>query len=94
MFRNHIAYKPNYSYNPDSYNGLDSLHFHVISAYAFIDPEISEICTNGLDNDGDALIDIENTEDFLIAPGYLDSSPGSISSNFTYNSKPIQSKLS
>ena len=65
---------------------LNGLYFYGISAYAFINPEISENCTNGLDDDGDALIDIEDIEDCSLAPRGVNSSSNSTSSNLTSNS--------
>ena len=64
---------------------LNGLHFYGISAYAFINPEISENCTNGLDDDGDALVDIEDIEDCSLAPIGVNSS-SSTSSSLTSNS--------
>lgn len=64
---------------------LNGLHFYGISAYAFINPEISENCTNGLDDDGDALVDIEDIEDCSLAPSGVNSS-SSTSSSLTSNS--------
>jgi hypothetical protein len=64
---------------------LNGLHFYGISAYAFINPEISENCTNGLDDDGDTLVDIEDIED-CVSPGGVNSSSSSTSSSLTSNS--------
>ena len=64
---------------------LNGLHFYGISAYAFINPEISENCTNGLDDDGDALVDIEDIKDCSLAPRGVNSS-SSTSSSLTSNS--------
>jgi hypothetical protein len=65
---------------------LNGLHFYGISAYAFINPEISENCTNGLDDDGDALVDIEDIEDCSLSPRGVNSSSSSTSSSLTSNS--------
>jgi hypothetical protein len=65
---------------------LNGLHFYGISAYAFINPEISENCTNGLDDDGDALVDIEDIEDCPLSPRGVNSSSNSTSSSLTSNS--------
>lgn len=71
---------------------LNALYFYGISAHAFINPEISENCSNGLDDDddgdgdGDVLVDIEDTEDCPLPPRDLNSTPSSISSNLTSNS--------
>jgi hypothetical protein len=64
---------------------LNGVHYYSISAYAFINPEISENCTNGLDDDGDTLVDIEDIED-CVSPRGVNSSSSSTSSSLTSNS--------
>jgi hypothetical protein len=65
---------------------FNGLHFYGFSAYAFINPEISENCTNGLDDDGDALVDIEDIEECPLASRGVNSSSSSTSSSLTSNS--------
>jgi hypothetical protein len=65
---------------------FNGLHFYGISAYAYINPEISENCTNGLNDDGDALVDIEDIEDCSLAPRGVNSSSSSTSSSLISNS--------
>ncbi len=75
---------------------LNGLYFYGISAYAFINPEISENCTNGLDDDGDALVDTGDIEDCSLDPlgvnSSLSSTPSNLTSNSSSNTTSIQSQ--